>query len=88
MLPRSDIAVSKGPLGTPHVAIVANGHGIVGGDGNELTGHIGVFPTKGSPHGSRFLKVPKIDLNAMALKGFGIGFVHAVQGGQVGRKGP
>ena len=35
-----------------------------------------------SAHSPRFLKIAKVNLDAVALQGFGVGFVEAVEGGE------
>ena len=80
MFPGSHLSVAQGPLGTPHVAVVPNRHSVIGRDGHELAGFAGVVPAKGSSHSTRFLEVSEVNLDAVALKGLGVGFVEAAEG--------
>lgn len=79
MPPRPDFAVSQSALGTPHVSEIADGHGVIGCDGKKLARHVGVVPSEGGAYGASLLKLSEIDLNSVAFKRLGVGFVQRVQ---------
>ena len=88
VLPRADFSVPQRALGTPHVSEVAHGYGVIGCDGKKLACDVGVVPPESRAHGASLLKLSEINLNSVALKGFGVGFVQRVQMCQTFRQGP
>ena len=79
VLPGAHSPFFQGTACAPNIAVVAHSHGVVGVDGHQLTGRVGVVAPKCGPSRPGLLQIPEIDLDAVSLNRARIRFVKRIE---------